>query len=177
MTKVPVPAAVLRATLRMSDDTPLRKEMIMALVRWERPFPRSLWPDDRFDRLFRDMFTGASRPVEKWPMHVEEYVDGGQCVIRLEMPGLDPEKDIEVEIGDAALHVTAHREERTTEDRPDTYRSEFRYGSFERYVPLPDGATEKDVTATYKDGILEVRLPLAAAEEKPVKTRVEVTHG
>lgn len=149
----------------------------MALVKWERPFPRSLWPDDRVDRLFRDMFAGFPRPAEKWPMHVEEFVEDGQCVIRLEMPGLDPEKDIEVEIGDAALHVTARREERSSEEKPDMYRSEFRYGSFERYVPLPDGATEKDVTATYKDGILEVRLPLAAEEEKATKTRVEVKHG
>src|SRR5690606_19524144 len=170
-------AGSARNILGMSDPTPERKEMTMALVKWERPFPRSLWPDDRVDRLFRDMLTGFSRPAEKWPMHVEEYVEDGQCVIRLEMPGLDPEKDIEVEIGDGALHVTAHREERSSEDKPNMYRTEFRYGSFERYVPLPDGATEKDVTATYKDGILEVRLPLAAEEEKPAKTRVEVTHG
>jgi HSP20 family protein len=150
--------------------------MIMALRKWERPFPRPLGPEDRFDRIIRDMFAGV-RPVEKWPMHVEEYVEGDKCVIRLEIPGIDPDKDIDVEIGGGAVHVTARREERETEDRPDTYRSEFRYGSFERYVPLPEGATENDVTATYKDGILEVRLPLAPPVEKPTTTRVEVAHS
>jgi HSP20 family protein len=93
------------------------------------------------------------------------------------MPGLDPDKDIDVEIGSGTVHVTARREERTTDDRPGSYRSEFRYGSFERYVPLPEGATDKDVAATYKDGILEVRLPLAPVAQEPATTRVEVKHG
>ncbi len=154
----------------------------MALVRWERPLLRWPWPEDRFDRAFRDMardlFTGGARLAETWPMHVEEYVEEGTCVIRLEIPGIDPEKDIDVEIADGAVHVVARREERSKEERPDAYRSEFRYGSFERYIPLPDGATEHDVTATYKDGILEVRLPVAAAVEKPAARRVvEITHG
>lgn len=149
----------------------------MALVRWERPLPRPLWPDDRFDRIIRDMFTGGLRPAERWPMQVEEYVEDGHCVIRLEIPGIDPDKDVDVEVGGGAVHVTARREERTKEDRPDAYRSEFRYGSFERYIPLPDGATESDVTATYRDGILEVRLPVAPAAEKPTTTRVEVAHS
>jgi HSP20 family protein len=149
----------------------------MALVKWERPFPRSLWPEDRFDRIFRDMLSGGARSTEKWPMHVEEYVEADHCVIRLEMPGLDPDKDIDVEIGSGTVHVTARREERTTDDRPGSYRSEFRYGSFERYVPLPEGATDKDVAATYKDGILEVRLPLAPVAQEPATTRVEVKHG
>jgi len=47
-----------------------------------------------------------------------------------------------------------------TEDERSSYRSEFRYGSFDRVVRLPAGTSEENVTATYRDGILEVRLPV-----------------
>ncbi len=149
----------------------------MALRKWERPLSRPAWPEDRFDRLIRDVFGGVMRKTGKWPMQVEEYVEDGHCVVRLEMPGLDPDTDIDVEIGGGAVHVAAQREERTQEERPEAYRSEFRYGSFERSIPLPDGATEKDVSATYRDGILEVRLPLASTGQEPTTTRVEVVHS
>jgi HSP20 family protein len=55
------------------------------------------------------------------------------------------------------VHVE-RREESKTEDKG-SYRSEFRHESFTRVVPMPAGATEKDVKATYKDGILELRVP------------------
>jgi HSP20 family protein len=53
------------------------------------------------------------------------------------------------------------------------YRSEFRYGSLVRRLPLPAGASEDDVTATYRDGILEIRVPIAAAAE--TVARVPIT--
>ena len=55
-----------------------------------------------------------------------------------------------------------HAERRTEEQTEDKkgYRSEFRYGSFTRTLQLPPGAAESDVTATYTDGILEVRIPV-----------------
>ncbi|HYA67688.1 MAG TPA: Hsp20/alpha crystallin family protein, partial [Acidimicrobiales bacterium] len=56
------------------------------------------------------------------------------------------------------------------------YRSEFRYGTFERDVLLPKGVTADDVSASYTDGILEVRVPMPT-EAKPEATKVAVTHG
>ncbi|MDE3139141.1 MAG: Hsp20/alpha crystallin family protein, partial [Acidobacteriota bacterium] len=50
------------------------------------------------------------------------------------------------------------------------YRSEFRYGEFEREVSLPDGGESKDVKATYKDGILEVRIPRPANTSEATRT-------
>jgi hypothetical protein len=68
------------------------------------------------------------------------------------------------------LRVHAERREETKTEEKGTYRSEFRYGSFTRAVSLPTGATEKDVKATYKDGIREVRVPIdhAVAESKKI---------
>lgn len=144
-----------------------------------------IWPDERVDRVFRDMFrdffTGGlflDRFAESWShqMHLEEFVEGDTAVIRAEIPGVDPDKDIEITVSDGIVHLSAHREERTEEQRPSGYRSEFRYGSFSRSVRLPEGASEEDVTATYRDGVLEVRIPVAK-EQKPQGARIKVEHG
>lgn len=65
---------------------------------------------------------------------------------------------------------------KTEHKNKDSYRSEFTYGSFTRTVKLPPGGTEADVTATYKDGVLEIRIPVA----EPVTSgpsKIEVTRG
>lgn len=139
----------------------------MALMRRARPG----WPDlqDAFDRLFEG-------EGEKSWLRVEEYVDGQTHVVRAEMPGVDPDKDVDISIVDGKLHITASREEKDEQKEKDTYRSEFRYGSFSRIVPLPAGATEADVTASYTDGVLEIRVPLADVVQ-PTPTKVQVTRG
>jgi HSP20 family protein len=158
----------------------------MSLVKHEH---RSAWPlesswtDERIDRMFRamfrDVFSGAPL-VGRWldvpttSMQIEEYVEDGTCIIRAELPGIDPDKDVEITVVDGLLHLAAHRQERSEEKRRNGYRSEFRYGMFERHLRLPEGATDADVSATYKDGILEVRVPIPAATEEPAVTKVPV---
>jgi len=152
----------------------------MNLIRRERPsaWPLEMvWPEDRVDRVFRDMFRnfldtegmlGRTFGEHSHLMRVEEYLEDDTWVIRAEMPGIDPDKDVEISVVDGVLHLRARREERKEEDRPDGYRSEFHYGGFQRSIQLPAGATEGDVKATYKDGILEIRVPAPkAAEAKP----------
>ena len=151
----------------------------MNVVKRERRPMDLFWPEERFDRVFRDMFrdffqhgVSLDRFFESKPMHVEEFTEDGTYLIRAELPGIDPDKDIELNISDGVLHLQAHREERTEEERPTGYHSEFHYGSFERHIRLPEGATEADVKATYKDGILEVRVPIATTEKVPTKVPI-----
>jgi HSP20 family protein len=122
------------------------------------------WPGPWFDAAFS--------PVET--MKVEEYRDGEAVVVRAELPGIDPERDVEVTVSGGMLRIHAERTESTKTDDKDGYRSEFRYGAFTRVLPLPAGAGEDDVKATYADGILEVRVPVdaeeAAAKRVPVST-------
>lgn len=154
----------------------------MSLIKREhRPWPAettlgSFWTDDRVDRMFRDMF-GDFFGVHATPMRIEEYLDGDTGVIRAELPGLDPDSDVEITIADGLLHIRAERQERKREELPDGYRSEFRYGHFERSVRLPEGVTESDIKAKYADGILEVRVPKAAAPAATPAARIPVTHG
>ena len=99
-------------------------------------------------------------------MRVESFTEGNEAVVRVELPGIDPDKDVEINVSDHSLRLHAERREESKTEDKGSYRSEFRYGTFTRVVPMPAGATEKDVKATYKDGILEVRVPIdrAAAE-------------
>jgi HSP20 family protein len=109
-------------------------------------------------------------------LRVEEFVDDGTLVVRAELPDIDPDKDVELSVSGGMLHIRAQREEKTEKKDKDVYRSEFRYGSFVRNVPLPEGVKEDDITASYKDGILEVRAAMPA-EEKPPVTKVPIARG
>ena len=94
-------------------------------------------------------------------VRVEDYVEEGVYVLRADMPGIDPEKDVEVTIeGDM---VTIHGERR--EEQKDKNHHELHYGSFSRSVQLPHGAKPEEVKASYTDGILEVSIPMATSEE------------
>ena len=114
--------------------------------------------------------------VEKGWLRVEEFVDEGALVVRVEVPGIDPEKDVEITVADGVLTIRAERKEISENRGKQSYRSELRYGSFERRVPLPAGATEDDVSATYQDGMLEVRVPLGEVPV-PEPKRIPVTRG
>jgi HSP20 family protein len=108
---------------------------------------------------------------------VEEFRDENTRVIRVELPGIDPENDVELTISDATLTIHAERrEEKQTRERGH-YRSEFHYGSISKSVPLPPGTSQADVKATYKAGILEVRIPVAAEEQRPTEMRIPVRAG
>lgn len=91
----------------------------------------------------------------------------GDLVLRLEIPGVDPEKDVTIAIEDEVLVVHGERETKEEVKEQDFYRMESAYGSFERRLPIPEGVDEDTIRATYTDGVLEVVLPGAVpkAEE------------
>ncbi len=99
---------------------------------------------------------------------IEEVIRDNHYVIRAELPGLDPETDIEVTFNGRVVTIHA---ERRQEDK-DPYRSEFRYGSVTRSVRLPAKVPLADVTARYEKGILEVSVPVS--EVKPEGSRVTI---
>jgi HSP20 family protein len=139
----------------------------------------------RIDRLFDEWMRSMSlrRPFgSAWDVpgeeliRVDEYRDDDTHVIRAEIPGIDPDKDVELSATDGMLRISAHRRvEEKTEDKGYT-RHELRYGSMSRTLPLPEGVVESDIRASYKDGILEVRVPIPrTASSEP--TRIPVSRG
>lgn len=107
-------------------------------------------------------------------LRTEEFYDGDTLVVRAELPGVDPDKDVEITVGGGVVRIHARREEKAEHKDKQGYRSEFRYGDFTREVALPAGASSDDVKATYRDGILEVRIP-CGEHGKPEVTRVAVS--
>lgn len=136
----------------------------MALMRRERL---------EFPDLLRRMFDWE--PEAGW-LRVEEFVDGKTLVVRAELPDIDPERDVELTVADGVLDVRAHREAKTEHKDDISYRSEFRYGSFERRIQLPEGTKPEDVSASYKHGVLEIRAPLPSSA-KTEATKVPITRG
>jgi HSP20 family protein len=116
------------------------------------------WPELFGARIF-DVPT-AWKDLFESDMKLEEFRDGDTLVVRAEMPGIDPDKDVEITVSDGMLHLSAERRSETKTEDKKGYRSEFRYGSFSRSMRLPAGAGEDDVKATYDNGILEVRIPI-----------------
>jgi HSP20 family protein len=123
------------------------------------------WSD--FGLLGEFMRTAAGETIR-----VEERVEDDKLVIRAELPGIDPQKDVEVSISGGVLHIAATRDEKFEHKGHNGLRSEFRYGSFERSIALPPGTYETEVVATYANGILEVCLPITAAKTR----KIEVKH-
>jgi HSP20 family molecular chaperone IbpA len=86
-------------------------------------------------------------------------------VLRAEIAGVDPAKDLEVTVGGGYLAIRAERSS-STEGK---HRSEFRYGSFSRTLPLPASADADDATADYADGILTVKVALKGERAETVR--------
>jgi HSP20 family protein len=154
-------------------STPEQRRSVMELTKRIRgELDRPQWPAWPQRRWMVDWADTMRDLLEQTELKVEEYEDDGYLVVRAEMPGIDPDKDVEVTVTDRTLHLRAERRsEKTTEDKK-RYRSEFHYGSFSRSVRLPAGATEGDIRATYTDGVLEVRIPIDDAEASTQKVPI-----
>ncbi|MFD1213176.1 Hsp20/alpha crystallin family protein [Arthrobacter sp. GCM10027362] len=130
---------------------------------------------DRFDlpEPFRRFFEGEWEA--SW-LRVEEFRDGQTMVVRAELPGIDPDRDVDISVREGVLHIRGERREQAGEKAKSGYRTEFRYGSFSRNINLPPGCRQEDVTASYRDGILEVRIPVP--QEPPAGTgKVTINRG
>ena len=98
----------------------------------------------------------------------EDHLTETQYAVRAELPGLDPEKDVHLSVSHGFLTIRAERKEETQTK----HRTEFRYGLFQRSVQLPQNADGDKVRAHYKDGILEITVPLKA---QPEPTKISIT--
>jgi HSP20 family protein len=134
--------------------------------------PRSWLPD--WSELFTDFpsWLGARPFLGGHVIRLEDEIEEGRYVVRAELPGIDPAKDVDITVHNGRLTIKAERSEK----KESKGRSEFSYGSFVRSVTLPAGADEDNVKVTYDKGILTVSVAIpeqAAPEEKhiPVQTQ------
>jgi HSP20 family protein len=146
-------------------------------------------PVDVFSRLDK-MFDEWTRswPLyggfeARWPrlgaevIRVDEYREGSTVVIRAELPGIDPDEDVELTLAEGMLRIEAQRRTEETEEEKGYVRRELRYGSFARTLPLPEGVSDSDISASYQDGILEIRIALPEAAKPPEPKQVPVSRS
>jgi HSP20 family protein len=101
------------------------------------------------------------------------YEEKGEIVAKAELPGLTKE-DIEVKITENVLTIKGEKKKEEEVKEKDYYRSERSYGSFMRSVELPREVQADKIKATFKNGILEVRLPVSEeAKKKEIKVKVD----
>jgi predicted unusual protein kinase regulating ubiquinone biosynthesis (AarF/ABC1/UbiB family)/HSP20 family molecular chaperone IbpA len=158
---------------------PARPEQIPSFyVQWRdimAKLPRPQAPE-RFRAIFPDLadwlespWTGPPPFLTGHAFRLEEAIRDNRYVIRAELPGLDPENDIEVTVDSRNLTIRAERRQQDN----GSYRSEFRYGSLARAVRLPAKVDAADVTARYDKGVLEVSVPVRTVV-KPEGTRIRI---
>ena len=138
---------------------------------------------DRFDRMFDDWMKvlplDRQRVFGRWwtedVIHVDEFLENGTLVIRADLPGIDPDKDVHLSVVNGRLAIEAERHEESEVDRDGSMLRELRYGKFSRVLPLGAGVTASSITATYKDGLLEVRIPGAPTMPTRPPARIPIT--
>jgi len=150
----------------------------MALVRYN-PWQEMNALQRSFNRLFDDMLANNDSVFGNLskvpPAELSETEDA--IKLKLEVPGMNVQ-DLDIQVTEKAVSIRGERKEENTTEENDTKRSEFRYGKFERVIPLPASIQNTDVKADYKDGILNLHLPKAQEEKnKVVKVNLEQTEA
>jgi len=123
--------------------------------------------EKRFEEFFKrpfSMFGPSWLPRMKFPEmgvispEMDIFEDGNDVVVKAEMPGLKKE-DIEVNLTDDTVTVSGEKKKEEKVEKKDYYRIERSYGSFSRSFRLPKEVQSDKAKATFKDGVLEIRVP------------------
>jgi len=131
----------------------------------------SVWTRDPFTREFDALVRGAYGA--SFAPAAETLRDGDDAVVRVELPGVDLEKDVTVEVEHGRLVVRGERKDEHEETKQGRTLRELRYGSFRRSFVLPSHVTADAVSASYDKGILTVRV--AGAYKDDAAQRIAIT--
>jgi len=145
----------------------------MAIVRWA-PFDAADGLDDLVRRTFGDFGTSLlqGRTGGAFAPALEAFVRDNAMHVRLELPGIDPDADVDIEVSNGVLSISGERKREEAKEGDGWYRREMSYGAFERNIALPDGTDASQLKATYDAGILDITVPLPTREKTKVKVRV-----
>jgi len=156
----------------------------MALRAWD-PFTVLARLDDDFDELVRRTWGGgtAGGQTAGYVPAVEMSTDGPDVLITLELPGVDIDQDVEIEVHEGRLTISGQRRDTRSEETPGRVLvRELRYGSFRREFALPPDVSAEMVEASYDRGLLQVRVrnvtrPAREPQKIPVRTGAAMPGG
>ncbi len=139
------------------------------LTLWSRP----TWDTDRWLRdFFGPAATDWAKPVAGFNPAAEIVQDGDDAVVSLELPGVDVDKDVNVEVADGRLVIHGERRDEHAEEKGGRTLREVRYGSFRRSFRLPAHLTGEAISASYDAGVLTVRVAGAYAGTQPQRIAI-----
>jgi HSP20 family protein len=140
---------------------------------------RDLWnlPDEISRILGRPLAEWEPFGGGVWTPAVDMFESDSEVIVKAELPGLSA-KDIDVAVDEDMLTIRGERKFSREAKEENYYRLERRYGAFERVIPLPSSIQKNKAKATFKEGVLEIRMPKAkGVEAKRVKVAVEAGEG
>jgi HSP20 family protein len=142
------------------------------LVRWD-PFREVAALQNEMGRLFGMLREGPGQAARSWVPALDVWETDNEIIYAFDLPGI-PEDEISVEFEDGSLTVSAERERKHEVSDDRYYRFERHFGTFSRTIGLPQGVSEKDLSADYANGVLEVHV------RKPEETkprRIQIGKG
>jgi HSP20 family protein len=147
---------------------------VMTLVRWN-PWREIDILQHQLNSLFEDTrlpSVSLDRGLSKVP--AAEIQETEKAIhLKLELPGIEA-KDLDVQVTENAVYVSGERKSETKTEEKGVTKTEFHYGKFQRVIPLSVRIQNTNVTADYKDGILNLTLPKIEQEKnKVVKINLE----
>jgi HSP20 family protein len=154
----------------------------MAIIQWQPFRDITHWESlptieslqSEMNRLFQQLSPSGNGDSEFMAfMPSAELEDTPEAIhLKLEIPGLEA-KDLDIQVTERSVSISGERKSETKTEEKGSVRSEFRYGKFERIIPLPVQVKTDAAQAEYKNGILTLDLPKSAEEKKKV-VKVEV---
>jgi HSP20 family protein len=153
----------------------------MSIVRWD-PFRELEEVSDRLNRVFGRSALAATRAADQsqegflsfdWAPSVDIVETPEAFEIKAELPEMKKE-DVKVSVEDGQLRISGERKQEKEEKGKKFHRVERSYGSFMRSFALPENVDESKLSADYKDGVLNVRIP-KADKPKPRSITVKVS--
>jgi HSP20 family protein len=142
------------------------------LVRWE-PFRDLATFQNEMSRFMNGLLEGNGRAEQNWIPTADVWETDEEVVYAFDLPGI-PEDKISVELEDGALTISAERAREDQVEQGRYFRFERRFGTFSRTIGLPQGVTDRDVTASYEHGVLKVHV---RKPEQPKPRKIEVGLG
>ncbi|UCH81826.1 MAG: Hsp20/alpha crystallin family protein [Nitrospiraceae bacterium] len=127
-----------------------------------RPLGHSIWPS--LPRMLEEM-----GPV---PM-VDIYEEGDHVIVKSDLPGLSKE-DLDINLTEDTITLSGEKKKEEKVEKKDYYRLERSFGSFKRSFRLPTEVNTSKAKATFRDGVLEVKIPKTeTAKRKEHKVKIE----
>lgn len=131
------------------------------------------WFEDFFRRPFASIIPRMLAEKEEFSPAVDLYEEGNNVIVKAELPGMKKE-DVEISLTEDTITISGEKKSEQKVEKKDYYRYESSYGSFCRTISLPSDVKQDQVKASFRDGILEVRMPKTEeARKKEIKIKID----